>query len=82
MNLHKMARLTPFRRGELVATVRRGVAIIVVARQFEMSRQTIYKWVRRWEGEGSAGLHDHPSRPWRCPRRLARPQRPQVQRLR
>ena len=82
MNVHKMARLTPLRRGELVAVVRGGVAIAVVARQFAVSRQTVYKWLRRWRGEGRPGLQDRSSRPRRCPRRLARLQRRQVERLR
>lgn len=82
MNVHKMARLTPLRRGELVAAVGRGVAIAVVARAFAVSRRTVYKWVGRWRTEGAPGLRDRSSRPRRCPRRLARPQRRQVERLR
>ena len=36
-----------------------------------MSRQTVYKWLRRFEEEGEAGLGDRSSRPRRSPRRLA-----------
>lgn len=82
MNVHKMARLTPHRRGELVAVVREGVAITVVAQQVAVSRQTVYKWMRRWRAEGPPGLRDRSSRPRRCPRRLAWRQRRQVERLR
>ena len=34
-----------------------------------MSRQTVYKWVRRFKAEGAAGLADRSSRPHTSPRR-------------
>jgi transposase InsO family protein len=33
-----------------------------------VSRQTLYKWLRRFRAEGLAGLQDRSSRPHRCPR--------------
>src|SRR5207249_5385939 len=40
MNIHKNARLTPYRRQELVARVERGEPVTAVARAFGVSRQT------------------------------------------
>src|SRR3954454_3415645 len=40
-----------------------------VAKQLGISRQTVYKWVRRWRAEGEAGLVDRSSRPHAMPRR-------------
>lgn len=34
-----------------------------------VSRQTLYKWLRRYREEGLVGLDDRSSRPRRCPRR-------------
>src|SRR4051812_24397694 len=39
-----------------------------VAKQLGVSRQTVYKWVRRWRAEGQAGLGDRSSRPHHMPR--------------
>ena len=36
-----------------------------------VSRQTAYKWLRRFRDEGVAGLEDRSSAPWRCPHRLS-----------
>jgi transposase InsO family protein len=35
-----------------------------------VSLATTYKWLRRWQAEGMAGLADRSSRPHACPRRL------------
>lgn len=37
------------------------------ARAFGVSRQTVYKWLNRFEEDGSAGLRDRSSRPRRIP---------------
>jgi transposase InsO family protein len=42
-----------------------------VAKQLGVSRQTVYKWVRRWRAEGEAGLTDRSSRPRRMPRKTS-----------
>src|SRR5437016_5648433 len=47
MNIHKNARLTPYRRQELVARVERGEPVTAVARAFGVSRQTARKWMVR-----------------------------------
>ena len=36
-----------------------------------MSRQTAYRWLKRWRSEGEAGLEDRSSRPHRCPTRVS-----------
>ena len=36
-----------------------------------ISRQTLYKWLRRYEREGAVGLHDQSRRPHHCPTRIS-----------
>jgi transposase InsO family protein len=40
------------------------------AKAMGVSRQTAYKWLRRFHDEGAAGLEDRTSAPRRCPHRL------------
>ena len=65
MNVHKNARLTPYRRQELVALVERGTALTVAAQAFGVSRQTARKWVMRKDSaavvEDGAWLQDRSS---------------------
>ncbi len=72
MNVHKNARLTPYRRQELVALVARGTALTVAAQAFGVSRQTARKWVLRKDRaavvEDGAWLQDRSSRPHTSPR--------------
>ncbi len=83
MNIHKNARLTVQRRGELAALAALpGANRSRLARRFEVSRQTVGKWAARYAGEGPAGLRDRSSRPHRSPRRLARVRRRQIERRR
>jgi len=42
-----------------------------VAKQLSASRQTVYKWVRRFRTEGAAGLADRSSRPHRMPQKTS-----------
>jgi len=41
------------------------------AKAMGVSRQTAYKWLRRFRDEGPAGLEDRSSAPRRCPHRLS-----------
>jgi transposase InsO family protein len=72
MNVHKNARLTPYRRAQLVAQVEQGTPLTVAARTFGVSRQTAAKWVRRQRSTGipddAAWMEDRSSRPHRSPR--------------
>lgn len=70
---HRTARLTVFSRQVLVNRVAvEGWPAAEVARQFQVSRSTAYKWVRRFREEGQAGLEDRSSRPRRSPQALPR----------
>lgn len=59
-----------------------GLPGSVVATRCDVSTRTVWKWVRRCRDEGRAGLRDRSSRPQHSPRRLARPRRRQILRLR
>jgi transposase InsO family protein len=68
---HRTARLTVFSRQVLVdRVVAEGWPAAEVARQFQISRSTAYKWLRRYREEGRAGLEDRSSRPRRSPHAL------------
>lgn len=79
MNIHKLARLTPFGREVVVQRVAAGVPVAVVAREAGVSRQTVYKWCRRAADPTPEALHDRASRPHRSPQRLARHHRRQIE---
>jgi transposase InsO family protein len=67
---HRNARLTFHGRCLLVRRVRvQGRPAAHVARELGISRQCAYRWVRRFDAEGWAGLQDRSSRPHRQPRR-------------
>jgi transposase InsO family protein len=68
---HANARTTVYARKLIVARVLAGHRPGEVAKQLGISRQTVYKWVRRWRTEGAAGLADRSSRPHRMPRRTS-----------
>jgi len=70
MDIHQNARLTVFRRAQLVvAVLEHHRSLTRVAAEFRVSAKTVRKWVRRFQQEGSAGLRDHSSRPHRSPTR-------------
>jgi len=48
MNIHKNARLTPYRRGALVTRAARGEPVAGLARQFGVSLRTARKWRARY----------------------------------
>ena len=65
------SRLTPFGRRLLVdRIVTLGWPVASAAAAVGVSRQTAYRWVRRFRSEGEAGLLDRSSRPHSCPTRL------------
>jgi len=83
VNTHKNARLTPRMRAEVVRAARRpGTNQSALARAYHISRQTLRKWRQRFTAEGAAGLRDRSSRPRRCPGRLRRLHRRQIERRR
>lgn len=61
---HANARLTFHGRCLLVRRVRmRGRPVAHVAAELGVSRQCAHRWVRRFDAQGWAGLHDRSSRP-------------------
>jgi transposase InsO family protein len=71
MNIHKNARLTPYRRAELVQRAGRGERVTALAQELGISLRTARKWRARYRAEGAAGLHDRSSRPHASPRQTA-----------
>ncbi len=73
MRLHPNAKLTPKTRQLLVDRVlHQGWPVARAARAAGVTRRTAYKWLKRFEEEGEAGLQDRSSRPHRIPRRTPR----------
>ena len=71
MNVHKNARLTPYRREDLVTRAGRGEPVTGLARQLGISLRTARKWLARHRAEGPIGLQDRSSRPHGSPRTTA-----------
>ena len=69
MNVHKNARLAPRGREILISRLKRGERLQDVATAMGVSASTVYKWRRRYRGEGIAGLRDRSSRPNISPNR-------------
>lgn len=68
--VHRNAQLTPKGRRILVdRIVVEGWPVAVAAESMGVSRETAYRWLRRWRSEGVAGLEDRSSRPHRSPNR-------------
>jgi transposase InsO family protein len=70
--VHSNAALTPVARLRMVKRVLDGHRVADVAGQLQVSRKTVYKWVRRYEAEGPQGMVDRSSRPLSSPRRTER----------
>jgi hypothetical protein len=71
MSVHQNARLTPFRRRELVARLYAGESLGVVAERLGVSVRTAQKWRSRFRAHGAAGLFDRSSRPRSHPRQTS-----------
>lgn len=83
MNIHKNARLSYAGRLELVRRASVPAANQShLAREFNVSRHTVRKWLRRYQAHGEAGLRDRSSRPAHSPTRLRRVRRRQIERRR
>jgi transposase InsO family protein len=70
--VHRNAPLTPEGRLRLCGRIEAGRPVAHVAAEMNVSRPTAYKWWRRYQLEGRAGLEDRSSRPRRCPHRTPR----------
>lgn len=62
----------PCARRNLVTTYRETGSISATARKWHTTRQTVRKWVRRFEVEGEAGLVERSHRPHHCPRQMVK----------
>ena len=72
---HRRAKLTVLGRRLLVDRITvDGMAVAHAADMVGVSRQTAWKWLRRYEAEGETGLEDRSSRPAHSPRALPQPQ--------
>ncbi|BBE21851.1 hypothetical protein MN0502_07340 [Arthrobacter sp. MN05-02] len=65
-------RLSPFGRSIIIERVSAGRPVAHVAKELGVSRQTAYRWVRRYRAEGIDGLQDRSSRPRTFPTRTSR----------
>ena len=68
---HVNARLTVHGRRLIVDRVAAGRPVAHIAAELGVSRQTAYRWVRRFRAEGPAGLPDRSSRPRSSPARTS-----------
>ncbi len=68
---HANARLNEYGRKLIAERVLAGHKPGEVAKQVGVSRQTVHKWVRRFQAEGRAGLTDRSSRPRSSPTRTS-----------
>jgi transposase InsO family protein len=59
----------------VLAVIRDGVPVVVVASRFGVSRQAVHRWLRRYEDQGLTGLVDRSHRPPRCSHQMT----PQVE---
>ena len=81
--LHRNAKLTPFGRRLLVERiVIEGWSAATTAEMLGVSRATAYKWLRRYQAEGLAGLEDRSARALHRPRALAEREVRRILRLR
>ena len=80
--MHRNARLTPVGRRVLVERITAGRPVAHVAAEMGVSRQTAYRWWRRFRAEGEAGLEDRPSRPLHSPKRTSAPAMRKIEQLR
>jgi transposase-like protein len=66
---HANARLTPAGRLILCRRIAAGRPVAHIAAEMGISRTCAYRWWRRWQAEGAAGLVDRPSCAHHHPRR-------------
>jgi transposase InsO family protein len=80
--MHPKARTTPVIRAKIVELVRTGEPVSAVARRFEISRQTVYKWLGRHAEGGAEALADRQPIARRFPSRISIRVQRQIERLR
>ena len=55
----------------VLAVVQDGWKIVEVAQRMGVSRQTVHRWIARYQREGLASLSDHSHRPQHCPHQIS-----------
>ena len=58
-------------RLKAVLEVLDGASVTDVARRYEVTRQTVHEWLRRYAADGLKGLVDQSSKPVSCPHQRA-----------
>jgi len=76
--MHKLARLTPTGRRQMVRRLEAGERGRDVAAALGLSTTTVWRWWRRYRQEGEAGLVDRSSRPRHSPRATPHYRRRQI----
>jgi len=61
--MHHRPRLSSYTREAIVEEVEEGTPVSQIARNFHVSRTTVYRWRHRYRQEGVQGLRDRSSRP-------------------
>src|SRR5438874_3027342 len=63
--------VTEQRYKAVLAVIANGRTVGEVASEWGVCRQTLHRWLARYESEGLEGLGDHSSRPAHCPHPMA-----------
>ena len=58
------------RHAAVLEVLRDGVPVTEVARRYEVTRQTVHRWLRQYAAEGLPGLVDRSSKPLSCPHQM------------
>src|SRR5437867_9565307 len=63
--------VTEQRYKAVLAVISNGRTVTEVARDWNVSRQTLHQWLGRYEEEGFVGLANRSHRPVHCPHQIA-----------
>ena len=63
--------VTEQRYKAVLAVIADGRTVGEVASEWGVCRQTMHRWLARYESEGLEGLANHSSRPARCPHQMS-----------
>ena len=55
----------------VVLEAERGHPVAEIAKRHDVSRQSVYRWRRSYQYQGTPGLRDRPHRPMRSPHRMS-----------
>ena len=58
----------------VMAVIGDGLTVSQAAEKTGVARQTLHRWLARYEAQGLDGLADRSHRPVRCPRQMTAPQ--------